>query len=168
MLAPPLLNLLVHGPLLDVSLGTHHLTITAGEGSKRQRTGWAGSPHQLPGQGHPILPGTFGHTRVKLCCSHTGMRVGLDSGGAVLPPSMASRYYQHSALRNKSWAPKVREDQGWCSGGFWMALPHAIPWGMVDWHFGCSTLLSPGKSGCLRCFLQASALYGPCTAHRDG
>lgn len=118
ILALPLLNLVVHGPLLDVSLDTHHLSVTAGESSKRQRMGWAGSGHRLPGQGHPSLTGTFGHRRVKLCCSHTGMRVGSGSGGAMLPPSMASRYYQHSALKDKSWALKVREDQGCCSGGF--------------------------------------------------
>lgn len=118
ILAPPLLNLLVHGPLLGVSLDTHYLNVTAGESSKRQRMGWPGSAHQLPGQGHPSLTGTFGRGRVKLCCSHPGMRVGLGSGGAMLPPSMVSGCYQHSALKDKSWAQKVREDQGCCSGGF--------------------------------------------------
>lgn len=56
----------------------------------------------------------------------------------------------------------------WLLNGF--ATCHSL--GVVDWHFGCITLLSPGRPGqsytSLRCFLLASALYGPCTAYRDG
>lgn len=54
-----------------------------------------------------------------------------------------------------------------CSRGLCTAFPCGLSQGVGNWHFGCSTLLSPGRPEqphtSLRCFPLASALCRPHT-----